>query len=57
MLTANRVNELNNVYLRVTKIKMKWGFLLQYPINVKMAELIRPKFCVEPHVFSGKVNE
>ena len=26
-----------------------------YPINVKTAEPIRPKFCVGPHVASGKV--
>ena len=28
-----------------------------YPINVKTAELIGPKFCVGPHMTPGKVYE
>ena len=32
-------------------------FVCLYPINVKTAEPIRPKFCVEPHVAPGKVYE
>ena len=30
-------------------------FLALYPINVKTAEPIRPKFCVGPHAAPGKV--
>jgi len=28
-----------------------------YPINFKMAELIRPNFCVGPHMTQGKIHE
>ena len=30
-------------------------FVCLYPINVKTAEPIRPKFCGGPHVAPGKV--
>ena len=32
-------------------------FVCLYPINVKTAELIRPKFCVGPQETPGKVYE
>ena len=34
-----------------------WLFVCLYPINVKTAEPIGPKFCVGPHVTRGKVYE
>ena len=32
-------------------------FVCLYPLNVKTAEPIGPKFCVGPHVTPGKVYE
>ena len=32
-----------------------WAGVCLYPINVKTAEPIGPKFCLEPHVAPGKV--
>ena len=34
-----------------------WVSVCLYPINVKTAEPIRPKFCVGPRMTTGKVNE
>ena len=33
------------------------SFVCLYPIDVKTAEPIGPKFCVGPHVTTGKVYE
>jgi len=38
-------------------INLAFLFVCLYPINVKTAEPIRPKFCVGPHVVPGKVYE
>ena len=45
-----------NLYINLACLSVCLGVCL-YPINVKTAEPIRPKFCVGPHVSPGKVYE
>ena len=63
-LKGNTRSTLNYLLLQVTTITSIHKFSLSgclfvcfYPINVKTAEPIKPKFCVGPHVTPKKVYE
>ena len=61
-LSSNKLILVSKNYSSIYKFGLSvclsvWVFVCLYPINVKSAEPIGPKFCVGPHVAPGKVYE
>ena len=51
-----KVFKIQSIYLSLSVCLSVCLFVCLYPINVKTAEPIRPKFCVGPQVVPGKIS-